>query len=49
VARLPAIGKLIAGVTPEKWIEIYERSRLMTKAGRANAAKAKAIKAPRQR
>ena len=37
---LTEIGKLVAAVTPEKWIEIYEKSRLMTKAGKAKAAKA---------
>ena len=36
---LAEIGKLIAAVTPERWIEIYEKSRLMTKAGKAKAAK----------
>jgi hypothetical protein len=30
---LEAIGKLIAETSSEKWIEIYEQSRLMTKAG----------------
>ena len=35
---LAAIGKLIAAVTPEQWIEIYEGSRLLTKAGKAKAA-----------
>jgi hypothetical protein len=34
---LPAIGKLISAISSEKWIEIYEQSRLMTKAGQAQA------------
>lgn len=37
---LAAIGKLIAAFTPEKWIAIYEQSRLLTKAGKSKAAKA---------
>src|SRR5262245_7074651 len=36
---LEAIGKLIAAISSEKWIEIYEQSRLMTKAGQAQKAK----------
>ena len=36
---LEAIGNLIAAISSEKWIEIYEQSRLMTKAGQAKAAK----------
>src|SRR5262249_18344172 len=36
---LEAIGKLIAAISSEKWIEIYEQSRLKTKAGQAKAAK----------
>jgi hypothetical protein len=32
---LEAIGKLISAISSEKWIEIYEQSRLMTKAGQA--------------
>ena len=36
---LEAIGKLISAISSEKWIEIYERSRLMTKAGLAKKAK----------
>src|SRR5215471_401226 len=36
---LEAIGKLISAISSEKWIEIYERSRLMTKAGQAKQAK----------
>ena len=36
---LEAIGKLIAEISSEKWIEIYEQSRLMTKAGQAKMAK----------
>lgn len=46
---LAAIGKLVAAVTPEKWIAIYEKSRLMTKDGRAKAAKGKVAKATRKR
>jgi hypothetical protein len=38
---LAAIGKLIGRVSVERWIEIYEKSRLMTKAGKAKAAKKK--------
>ena len=36
---LEAIGKLIAAISSEQWIEIYEQSRLMTKAGQAQKAK----------
>src|SRR3954469_15210175 len=36
---LEAIGKLISAISTEKWIEIYEQSRLMTKAGQAKAKK----------
>jgi len=36
---LEAIGNLIAAIPSEKWIEIYEQSRLMTKAGQAKMAK----------
>jgi hypothetical protein len=36
---LEAIGKLIAEISSEKWIEMYEQSRLMTKAGQAQKAK----------
>src|SRR5258705_1663381 len=36
---LEAIGKLISAISSEKWIEIYERSRLMTKAWQAQRAK----------
>jgi hypothetical protein len=32
---LEAIGKLISSISSEKWIEMYEQSRLMTKAGQA--------------
>jgi hypothetical protein len=39
---LAAIGKLIGAISVEKWIEVYERSRLLTKAGKARAAKQKA-------
>jgi len=30
---LEAIGKLISAISSEQWIEFYEQSRLMTKAG----------------
>jgi len=33
---LEAIGKLISAISSEKWIEMYEQSRLMTKAGQAD-------------
>jgi len=36
---LEAIGKLISAISSEKWIEMYEQSRLMTKAGKARSAK----------
>jgi hypothetical protein len=36
---LEAIGKLIAAISSEKWIEMYEHSRLLTKAGQAKVAK----------
>ena len=36
---LEAIGKLISAISSEKWIEMYEQSRLMTKAGQAHMAK----------
>jgi hypothetical protein len=36
---LEAIGKLISAISSEKWIELHEQSRLMTKAGRAQRAK----------
>ena len=36
---LEAIGKLISAISSGKWIEIYEQSRLMTKAGQARRAK----------
>jgi hypothetical protein len=36
---LEAIGKLISAISSEKWIEMYEQSRLMTKAGKARMAK----------
>ncbi len=36
---LEAIGKLISAISSEKWIEMYEQSRLMTKAGQAQVAK----------
>lgn len=37
---LEAIGPIIAEISSEKWIEMYEESRLRTKAGQARAAKA---------
>ena len=36
---LEAIGNLIAAISSEKWIEMYEQSRLRTKAGQAQVAK----------
>ena len=36
---LEAIGKLISAISSEKWIEMYEQTRLMTKAGQAQKAK----------
>jgi len=36
---LEAIGKLISAISSEKWIEMYEQSRLMTKAGQAQMKK----------
>ena len=36
---LEAIGKLISAISSEKWIEMYEQSRLLTKAGQAKKAK----------
>ena len=36
---LEAIGKLISAISSEQWIEMYEQSRLMTKAGQAQKAK----------
>ena len=39
---LDAIGTLISAISSEEWIEIYEQSRLMTKAGKAQAKKKKA-------
>ena len=36
---LEAIGKLISAISSDEWIEMYEQSRLMTKAGRAKMAK----------
>ena len=36
---LEAIGKLISAISSEKWIEMYEQSRLLTKAGQAQKAK----------
>jgi hypothetical protein len=36
---LEAIGKLISAISSEQWIEMYEQSRLKTKAGQAQKAK----------
>jgi hypothetical protein len=36
---LDAIGKLVSAISSEKWIEMYEQSRSMTKAGQAQKAK----------
>src|SRR4051812_18850353 len=36
---LEPIGTLISAISSEKWIEMYEQSRLMTKAGQAQMAK----------
>src|SRR5499427_8581783 len=36
---LEAIGKLISAISSEQWIEMYEQSRSMTKAGQARRAK----------
>src|SRR4051812_19238639 len=36
---LEAIGKLISAISSDTWIEMYEQSRLMTKAGQAQKAK----------
>ncbi|HEY7089891.1 MAG TPA: DUF1801 domain-containing protein [Tepidisphaeraceae bacterium] len=36
---LEAIGRLISAISSEKWIEMYEQSRLKTKAGQAQRAK----------
>src|SRR5215831_5914601 len=44
---LEAIGKLISTIPSEKWIEMYEQSRLMTKAGKAQMAKQGASSAPK--
>ena len=36
---LEAIGKLISAISSEKWIKMYEQSRLKTKAGQAQMGK----------
>ena len=36
---LEAIGKLISAISSEKWIEMYEQSRLRSKVGQAKMAK----------
>jgi hypothetical protein len=41
---LEAVGKLISAIPSERWIEMYEESRLMTKAGQAKAAKQSAAR-----
>jgi len=41
---LEPIGKLISAISSEKWIEMYEQSRLKTKAGQAKVAKQRARK-----
>jgi hypothetical protein len=48
---LPAIGKLIAAISTEKWIEIYDQTRQKTKAGQAKAKKQakRQVKAAKQR
>ena len=44
---LAAIGKLISAISSEKWIEMYEQSRLMTKAGKQGAPSASQLAAKR--
>jgi hypothetical protein len=39
---LEAIGKLISAISSEKWIEMYEQTRLRTKAGQAQRARQRA-------
>jgi hypothetical protein len=47
---LEAIGSLISAIGSEQWIEMYEQSRLKTKAGQAKkAAKKAAKKSPAKR
>jgi hypothetical protein len=41
---LGAIGELISAISSEKWIEMYEQSRLKTKAGMAKKGGASASK-----
>ena len=36
---LEAISKLISAISSDKWIEMYEQTRLRTKAGQAKKAK----------
>jgi hypothetical protein len=36
---LEAIGQLISAISSEQWIEMYEQSRLKTKAGQAQRSK----------
>jgi hypothetical protein len=42
---IEGIGKLISAIPSEKWIEMYEQSRLMTKAEQARIAKQSALSA----
>lgn len=44
---LEAIGQLIGAISSEEWIEIYEQSRLKTKAGQAQQKRQ--IRAPRSK
>jgi hypothetical protein len=44
---LEAIGKLISAISSEKWIEMYEQTRLKTKAGQARMTKRDASLASR--
>ncbi len=46
---LEAIGSLISAISSEKWIEMYEQSRLMTRAGQAQMAKQGALRAASSR
>ena len=44
---LKAIGKLISAISSEQWIEFYEQSRLMTKAGQKAKQRAPSASKPR--
>ena len=46
---LEAIGKLISSISSEKWIEMYEQSRLLTKAGQRKPVAPSASKAAARR